>query len=547
MRRLLSFVWALSCLLFLQDAIAATGRGDEVVVVYNSNLPGSKMVADYYAEKRNVPSAQVIGLPLSTNTDFSRAEFRDQLEWPLARAIREKGLWEITEVPGASAGAPAERKVTSSKIRYALLCYGVPFRIVADPTLREEGTEGWRAELRRNEASVDTDLALLPLLERKIILAGPLRNPLYGATNGALLHPTNGVLMVTRLDGPTAEIARGLVDKALEGEKWGLWGRAYIDIRNTTATNYIAGDEVLRKTAEICRRLGYETTVDTNGGTFPVGFPMSHIAFYAGWYDETVSGPFTLPKVEFMPGAFAYHLHSFSAASLRSPKHNWVGPLLAKGVTATMGTVNEPYLGGTPDMSTFAARFLYDAFTFGEAAYAAQSVLSWQATIVGDPLYRAVPRNADLLHAEFLRTGNKLAEWSLLRLANVNLASGRSAADVTLLLEDTPLRKQSAVLSEKLADLYAAAGKPSSASHAARQALELAESPQQKLRLRLTMADRLNVAGDYAGASEQLEAILKEMPDYADRKILYSRLARMAKAQGKTVEAESFESIANGL
>ena len=45
---------------------------------------------------------------------------------------------------------------------------------------------------------------------------------------------------------------------------------------------------------------------------------MSQIAIYCGWYDENVSGPFTLPKVEFMPGAFAYHLHSFSAATLRS-------------------------------------------------------------------------------------------------------------------------------------------------------------------------------------------------------------------------------------
>ena len=35
---------------------------------------------------------------------------------------------------------------------------------------------------------------------------------------------------------------------------------------------------------------------------------MSHIAIYCGWYDASVSGPFALPKVEFMPGAFAYHL-----------------------------------------------------------------------------------------------------------------------------------------------------------------------------------------------------------------------------------------------
>ena len=40
---------------------------------------------------------------------------------------------------------------------------------------------------------------------------------------------------------------------------------------------------------------------------------MSQIALYAGWYERNASGPFAQPKVEFMPGAFAYHLHSFSA------------------------------------------------------------------------------------------------------------------------------------------------------------------------------------------------------------------------------------------
>ncbi len=114
---------------------------------------------------------------------------------------------------------------------------------------------------------------------------------------------------------------------------------------------------------------------------------MSQIAIYIGWYDETVSGPFTQPGVEFFPGAFAYHLHSFSAASLRSTNRNWVGPLLARGAAVSIGAVDEPYLGGTPDIATFIGRFLHENFTFGEAAYAAQGVLSWQNTVVGDPLY----------------------------------------------------------------------------------------------------------------------------------------------------------------
>jgi len=49
--------------------------------------------------------------------------------------------------------------------------------------------------LQRNEAAVDTQLALLPVSEQKLPWTGPIRSPFYGVTNASLLHPTNGLLM----------------------------------------------------------------------------------------------------------------------------------------------------------------------------------------------------------------------------------------------------------------------------------------------------------------------------------------------------------------
>ena len=80
----------------------------------------------------------------------------------------------------------------------------------------ESGAEKMKAELRRNEAAVDSELALLPFNDSKRMLAGPAANPFYGVTNASALHPTNGILMVARLDGPSAAIASGLVDKAMD-------------------------------------------------------------------------------------------------------------------------------------------------------------------------------------------------------------------------------------------------------------------------------------------------------------------------------------------
>ena len=524
--------------------LRAANPGDEVIVVYNTQVPESKGVADYYAERRHVPASQIFGFPLSTNEAISRAEFRDELQKPLAKILRKQKLWEIgqTIVPGTTNHpGRVEWKPVKSKIRYALLCYGVPLRIDRDPSLSESGLDKLRPELRRDEAAVDSELALLPLIEEKLPLAGPLRNSVYTTTNTATLHPTNGVLLVTRLDGPTPAIARGLVDKALQAEADGLWGRAYFDLRNITEPSYKLGDDWIRGAAEICRHLGFETVVDENPGTFPAAFPMSQIAWYMGWYDGGVSGPFARPVVEFMPGAFAYHLHSYSAATLRSPSQNWVGPLLAKGATITMGCVTEPYLSGTPDVGVFAARLIFHGLTFGEAACAAQPVLSWQTTVVGDPLYRPFGRNPDLLHRELVARGSKLVEWSWLRLVDVNIASGKPMAELVALLEQLETTRRSAVLTEKLGDLYAAQGKPSSAVHEYRQALQLDASLQQRVRLLLTLAEKLPALDRQQEAYEDYQKLLQEFPNYPDKLAICRKLLALAQQLGKKADAEQYE------
>jgi uncharacterized protein (TIGR03790 family) len=419
--------------------------------------------------------------------------------------------------------------------------YGVPLRILSDPTLKEEASEKIKPELRRNEAAVDSELALLPVMQQKLPLAGPLRNPLFTETNRAWFRPEHGVLMVTRLDGPSVAVARGLVDKSLEAERDGLWGRTFFDLRNAQDPTYKTGDDMIRSAAEICRHLGFEAVVDENIGTFPAGFPMSHIAFYAGWYTEHVSGPFALPNVEFMPGAFAYHLHSFSANTLRSSEKQWVGPLLAKGVTITLGTIDEPYLAGTPDIAVFVARFMLNGFSFGEAAYACQPVLSWQTTCVGDPLYRPFDRNLDQVAKELIEKKSKVAEWCYLRLVDLNQANGRTVGSLISFLEQLPRTTNSAILTEKLGDLYKAQGKPSSAVHAWEEALKLDPSPQQRIRLRLTLGDRLETLSREEEAFENYESLLKESPDYADKAGVYKMLLPLARKLNKKAEAEKYE------
>jgi tetratricopeptide (TPR) repeat protein len=268
---------------------------------------------------------------------------------------------------------------------------------------------------------------------------------------------------------------------------------------------------------------------------------MSQIAFYAGWYDGNVSGPFTRPKVEFMPGAFAYHLHSYSAAHLRSTSQTWVGPLLAKGATITMGCVAEPYLGGTPDIAIFASRFIFNGFSFGEAAYASQPILSWQTTIVGDPLYRPFGKPAQQLHEALVEKKSDLLEWSFLRLINMNIARGLSSIQMAAFAENILLTKQSSVLTEKLADLYSAQGKPSSAIEMYERALDLKPSPEQKIRLRLALGERLIAANRNEDAAENYGRLLQENSDYPARAAILHKLQTIALKLGKQEAADNYE------
>jgi uncharacterized protein (TIGR03790 family) len=490
-------LWSLSYVLSAANIAAADlpqTNGAEVIIVYNKNVPESKSIAEYYAQKRGVPSTQIFGFSIRPVQTIRRDEFREDLEKPLAKVLHDRKLWRSASSLVTFTNTGSKRlvfRVVESKIRYAVLCYGVPLNIEEDPHLKADGAEKLRPEQRailRNEASIDSELALLPRSDERLPLAGPFQNWVYGATNVSLLDPTNGILMVARLDGPSPEIARGLVDKALQAEVDGLWGRAYFDARGLTNSTYKLGDDWIKQAAEFARHQGFETILDDQPGLFPSDFPMSQIAIYMGWYAEDVAGALAQPTVEFVPGAVAYHLHSNSAGSLRTTNRFWVGPLLASGATVTMGCTAEPYLALTPDLGAFTYRFLFLSFSFGEAAYASQPGLSWQITVVGDPLYRPFGRPAEALHKALESRHSPLLAWSYLRLANLRLVDGRPAGEVIRLLEDLELSKRSSVLQEKLGDLYLKAGKPSSAKDSYEQALKLDPTPLQRVRLQADLA-----------------------------------------------------------
>jgi uncharacterized protein (TIGR03790 family) len=518
-------------------ALPAAEPGDAVVVIYNAQVPESKGVADHYAARRHVPENQIIGLKLPATDTMTRGEYRDQLENPLLHFLDAEKL--LVFEPDAGSTNSGARKLKEGKIRYAVLCYGVPLRIAEDGSLKEPGVEKLQEAFHRNGAAVDSELCLLPWPNSHRMLAGFQRNPFYGATNAALLNPANGLLLVARLDGHNAATAHALVDKAMEAESNGLWGRAYFDLRGITNGALKKGDDWIGAAARAADRYGFETVVDDKPETFSAGFPMSQIALYAGWYEGTVSGPFAQPKVEFMPGAFAYHLHSYSAQSLRSTVNNWCGPLLARGATATMGCVDEPFLEGTPNIGIFFSRWLA-GFSFGEAAYASQAMLSWQTTVIGDPLYQPFGKDPRELHEALIARHSPLIEWSHLRIVNLSLVHGVSPDRLVRYLQEEAVTARSAVLTEKLGDLYQMEGQSDPAIKSWQQALKLHPSPLQAVRLTLFLGDTLAASGKEEQALALYDAFLKGTPAYPDALALYQKMEPLAQKLHKHSQAKRY-------
>ena len=58
---------------------------EAVVVLYNSNLPESRLLARHYAEARSLPRENIVGLPMPASEEISRQQYEKTIRDPLRR------------------------------------------------------------------------------------------------------------------------------------------------------------------------------------------------------------------------------------------------------------------------------------------------------------------------------------------------------------------------------------------------------------------------------------------------------------------------------
>src|SRR3989440_7910876 len=360
-------------------AFAEKPLAPATIVVFNQDVPESAELAKFYAQKRGIARDHLVGLSVSKTEEISRDEYDTMIRDPLRAMFKERNWWTLNEPRGGPV------TVTSSSIRFVAMIKGMPLKIRPAPNYPGDKPSGPPLG-NRNDASVDSEVAALGAFSDQI--SGPLPNPYFQSYKAIAEVDHSALLLVCRLDAPQVATVRRMITDAVETEKTGLWGRAFIDgAHNSSTAGLGVGDHWLAEIREQLHKVGVPLIYEDTPEIFPNSYPMTDCALYFGWYAGTMAGPFTQLDFQFAPGPVAVHIHSFSASTLQDENANWAGPLLTEGAAATIGNVYEPYLQLTAHLNVFNDRLLH-GFTFAESAYMSAPTLSWMSVMVGDPLYR---------------------------------------------------------------------------------------------------------------------------------------------------------------
>jgi len=203
--------------------------------------------------------------------------------------------------------------------------------------------------------------------------------------------------MTARIDAPSATLARRIITDSIAVEKTGLRGVFYIDsglvarfAKNPKNLGYRIYDNRLKALHRfVSMRTKMKTVLDTSGSLFAPG-KCPDAALYAGWYSLRKY----VPAFTWKRGAVGWHTASFEAADLRNPKSSqWCPSMLSAGAAATVGAVDEPLLTAFPAPEEFYPLLLTGRFTLAECYWRTTPMVSWQITLIGDPLYNPFKAN----------------------------------------------------------------------------------------------------------------------------------------------------------
>ena len=478
-------LWAIAASVMPGLALAA-GEAERVVIVANQAFKGSVELAHYYAQQRGIPEANIISLKLPTKETITIAEYVETLHNPLLNALIQKD-W-LQAVKSGQRDAYGRELLTAAvhHISYLVTVHGVPLRIANDLSLLEPEAAQLAKQFKVNRGSIDSELAVL-CVPQELSMTAHLKNPFFASKQPSVQDLMVG-LRVSRLDGPSTGAIRRLIDRSLEAELHGLKGRAYFDMGGP----HSRGDEWIEAAAQAAHLAHFDTSVETTKRLMDHRDRLDAPAIYMGWYRTHAYGPWREKQWAVPPGAIGFHLHSFSATTLRSISKGWLGPLVEQGYCATFGNVYEPYLELTHRPQMFLQRLLEGA-TLGEAIAYATPMWSWMGVAIGDPLYRPFKQG---LEQQLNAVGEGPYDGYLaVREVRRLQAAGKEMAAIDYARSQF-MDQPSLVLAYELGKLYAAAGMKDRALNVLTMIRYISEVPKEERVLAKQIADLIREQGE---------------------------------------------------
>jgi len=378
----------------------------EILVIANRNFPQSSELAHYYMEKRGIPEQNLIVVSTSKDERCSREEYDKEIAFPIRAYLREldaKGLYISCLL--TIRGVPLtvrEPQLRDEEVKELETLKDLEHKL--ESQLKEDGNKlGKFLNYLRSQynetrktisalskadqmAAVDSELALVR--ETDYPLSGWVPSPFFIGFHGKnIKNMPESALLISRLDGPTVQIVKRVIDDSLLAEKNGLKGKAYFDARwpdpgKSDLTGYAYYDASLHKAAARASQL-METVLDEKESLFQPG-ECDAAALYCGWYSL---GKY-IDAFKWAPGSIGYHIASQECETLRQPGSTvWCKMMLEKGIAATVGPVGEPYVEAFPVPEVFFGLLMEGKATLAECFALSSPFLSWRMVLIGDPLY----------------------------------------------------------------------------------------------------------------------------------------------------------------
>ena len=210
------------------------------------------------------------------------------------------------------------------------------------------------------------------------------------------------MLMVARLEAPSVEIVKRMIDDSIAVEKTGLEGAVCLDARwarskkASAIGSYEQTDQQLYQLADrLKQHTKLKLKLETTEKLLQRGDCPAPVALYCGWYALA----HYVDAFEFSQGAVAWHIASMEAVYLKKGKF-WCPNLLSHGCAATLGATFEPYLSAFPNPDEFYSLLLTGKYPLVECFYRTMPFCSWALTLVGDPLYTPYRQNPQLTNEQ---------------------------------------------------------------------------------------------------------------------------------------------------